>query len=221
MLNNYKTMLEKTQKRVRDLAEDVKNAYVLAVEASETKAIDKATQARGMLKNAHERNNKIDNEIIKTLALYAPEARDLRIVFAYIKIAGELTRISDYVRNFAKKVKMQISGEVELDALEGDMRSFLESTKNSLSAAVASIETDSLDALETLYRKVNVEESKCDDIISILEKNILQQICISPESAEDMVEFIKTMRKLERISDRSVNIVKLAYFAKKGGKLKL
>ena len=36
-----------------------------------------------------------------------------------------------------------------------------------------------------------------------------------------MVEFIKTMRKLERISDRSVNIVKLAYFAQKGGKLKL
>ena len=221
MLTNYKEILQKSQKRVMDLANDVLTAYTLAVEASETKDLEKATQARNMLKDAHERNNKIDNEIIKTLALFSPEAKDLRIVVAYLKIASELTRISDYVRSFAKKVKMQISGEVDLSALEGDMRSFLESTRKSLEAAVQSIEASSVDALETLYRKVNVEESKCDDIISILEKNILQQICVNPEDAEDMVEFIKAMRKLERISDRSVNVVKLAYFAQKGGKLKL
>ncbi len=221
MLTNYKEILQKSQKRVMDLANDVLTAYTLAVEASETKDLEKATQARNMLKDAHERNNKIDNEIIKTLALFSPEAKDLRIVVAYLKIASELTRISDYVRSFAKKVKMQISGEVDLSALEGDMRSFLESTRKSLEAAVQSIEASSVDALETLYRKVNVEESKCDDIISILEKNILQQICVNPEDAEDMVEFIKAMRKLERISDRSVNVVKLVYFAQKGGKLKL
>jgi len=221
MLTNYKEILQKSQKRVMDLANDVLTAYTLAVEASETKDLEKATQARNMLKDAHERNNKIDNEIIKTLALFSPEAKDLRIVVAYLKIASELTRISDYVRSFAKKVKMQISGEVDLSALEGDMRSFLESTRKSLEAAVQSIEASSVDALEMLYRKVNVEESKCDDIISILEKNILQQICVNPEDAEDMVEFIKAMRKLERISDRSVNVVKLAYFAQKGGKLKL
>ena len=221
MLTNYKEILQKSQKRVMDLANDVLTAYTLAVEASETKDLEKATQARNMLKDAHERNNKIDNEIIKTLALFSPEAKDLRIVVAYLKIASELTRISDYVRSFAKKVKMQISGEVDLSALEGDMRSFLESTRKSLEAAVQSIEASSVDALEMLYRKVNVEESKCDDIISILEKNILQQICVNPEDAEDMVEFIKAMRKLERISDRSVNVVKLVYFAQKGGKLKL
>jgi phosphate transport system protein len=221
MLTNYKAILEKSQRRVLELAADVLKAYNLAVEASVEEKLEKANEARVLLKDAHNRNSKIDNEIIKTLALFSPEARDLRVVIAYLKIASELTRISDYVRSFAKKVKMQISGEVELSTLRDDMNSFLESTRKSLQAAVESIEAESEDKLENLYRKVNVEESKCDDIISILEKNILQQICVNPEDAEDMVAFIKSIRKLERISDRSVNIVKLTYFAHKGGKLKL
>jgi phosphate transport system protein len=221
MLTNYKAILEKSQRRVLELAADVLKAYNLAVEASVEGKLEKANEARALLKDAHNRNSKIDNEIIKTLALFSPEARDLRVVIAYLKIASELTRISDYIRSFAKKVKMQISGEVELTELRDDMNSFLESTRKSLQAAVESIEAESEDKLENLYRKVNVEESKCDDIISILEKNILQQICVNPEDAEDMVAFIKSIRKLERISDRSVNIVKLTYFAHKGGKLKL
>ncbi len=221
MLENYKEILEKSRQRVLQLGDDVLSAYTLTVQGCQEQDISKASQARNMLKDSHERNSKIDNEIIKTLALFSPEARDLRVVIAHLKIASELTRIADYIRSYAKKVKMQISGEVELSPLRDDMNSFLESTRKSFEAALTSIQADSEEKLENLYRKVNVEESKCDDIISILEKNIIQQICINPEAAEDMVEFIKTMRKLERISDRSVNIVKLAYFAHKGGKLKL
>lgn len=221
MLENYKEILEKSQDRVYTLAKEVLEAYELAVQGSQNQDLEMASKARSMLKDAHNTNSKIDNEIIKVLALFSPEAKDLRMLIAYLKIASELTRIADYVRSYAKKVKMQISGEVELTTLREDMNSFLESTRKSLEAAVASIKAENIEQLENLYRQVNVEESKCDDIISILEKNIIQQICSNPEASEDMVEFIKMMRKLERISDRSVNIIKLAYFAQKGGKLKL
>ncbi len=221
MLTNYKEILEKSRQRVLELASDLLKAYKLAVEASQEGDAQKASEARALLKDAHQRNSKIDNEIIKTLALFSPEARDLRVVIAHLKIASELTRISDYVRTFAKKVKMQISSEFDVAPLRNDMNSFLESTRKSLEAAVHSIEADSEETLENLYRKVNVEESKCDDILSIMEKNILQQICVDPEASGDLVDFLNTIRKLERVSDRSVNIVKLAYFAYKGGKLKL
>ncbi len=221
MLENYKQILEKSRNRVLELADDVYHAYELSQEAFKEGDVTKATEARALLKDTHNINSKIDNEIIKTLALFSPEARDLRVVIAYLKIASELTRISDYIRAYAKSVKMQISGEFALENLKDDTISFLQSTGKSLFAAINAIKADSEDALETLYQKVNVEESKCDDIHSILEKNVIQQICIMPESASDFVVFLKNLRKLERISDRSVNIVKLAYFAQKGGKLKL
>ena len=221
MLENYKQILEKSKARVLGLAEDVLRAYSLSIEAFEKSDIEKATEARSMLKDAHDRNNKIDNEIIKTLALFSPEARDLRVVISHLKIASELTRISDYVRTYAKNVKMGISGDFELEGLKEDTLSFNQSTYKSLKAAVDAIDAQSEEKLENIYRTVNVEVSKCDDIYSILEQNIVQQICITPESARDFIYFHKSMRKVERISDRSVNIVKLAYFAQKGGKLKL
>ncbi len=221
MLQNYKEILKKSKNRVLDLANDVLKAYGMSIEAFETNDIEKAAQARALLKDAHDRNSKIDNEIIKTLALFSPEARDLRVVIAHLKIASELTRISDYVRTYAKNVKMSISGDFEIEGLKEDTISFNQSTYKSLKAAVDAIDAESEDSLENIYRQVNVEVSKCDDIYSILEQNIVQQICITPESARDFIYFHKSMRKVERISDRSVNIVKLAYFAQKGGKLKL
>ena len=221
MLQNYKEILKKSRNRVLDLANDVLKAYGMSIEAFETSDIEKAAQARALLKDAHDRNSKIDNEIIKTLALFSPEARDLRVVIAHLKIASELTRISDYVRTYAKNVKMSISGDFEIEGLKEDNISFNQSTYKSLKAAVDAIEAESEESLENIYRQVNVEVSKCDDIYSILEQNIVQQICITPESARDFIYFHKSMRKVERISDRSVNIVKLAYFAQKGGKLKL
>ena len=221
MLENYEKILEKSRSRVLGLAEDVLTACTLAFNACREDDLDKASEARAMLKDAQERNSKIDNEIIKTLALFSPEAKDLRVVVSHFKIASELARIADYIRTYAKNVKMQISGEFLLDELKVDTISFEQSTLKSLQAAVDAINTDSVEALEILYRKVNVEESKCNDILSILEKNAIQQICVMPENAEDFVMFLKSMRKLERISDRSVIIVKLTYFAQKGGKLKL
>ncbi len=221
MLENYEKILVKSRGRVLALGEDVLKAYELSFEAFKETDVAKASQARVLLKDSHDRNSKIDNEILKTLALFSPEAKDLRVVIAHLKITSELTRMADYVRSFAKSVKMQISGEFELEGLKEDTISFQTSTLKSLQAAVESIRLESEESLEMLYRKVNVEESKCDDILSIIEQNIIQEICNLPEQAGDFVSFLKSMRKVERISDRSVNIVKLSYFAHKGGKLKL
>ncbi len=221
MLKNYKEILDKSRKRVLDFASMILDACELTMDAFKNGDIQKANNAREMLKNAHSINSKIDNEIIKTLALFSPEARDLRIVVAHLKIASELTRISDYVRSCAKSIKMQISGEFDLSTLRDDTIAYMSSTQKSLYSAIESLKTDSNSRLEELYRAVNVEESKCDDIHSILEQNTLEQICLTPEMAKDFIVFLKSMRKLERISDRSLNIVKLSFFAQKGGKLKL
>ncbi len=221
MLKNYKEILDKSRKRVLDFASMILEACELTMDAFKNGDIQKANDARELLKNAHSINSKIDNEIIKTLALFSPEARDLRIVVAHLKIASELTRISDYVRSCAKSIKMQISGEFDLSTLRDDTMAYMSSTQKSLYSAIESLKTDSNSRLEELYRAVNVEESKCDDIHSILEQNTLEQICLMPEMAKDFIVFLKSMRKLERISDRSLNIVKLSFFAQKGGKLKL
>ncbi len=218
MLDSYKQVLQSSKQKLLELVCDIKDALQLCIDASLEHDIEKAKKARSILKNSHSKSNKIDNSIIETLALFSPEAKDLRVIVSHLKITSELSRVSDYVKSYAKKISLQI--EIDSKIIQDDMRLLLQSTLNSLDIASRSIETESLQELEELYGDVNIEESRCDDLISVVQKTLLQHIS-SVEEVEDLISFTKTLRKLERISDRSVKIVNLSYFAQKGGKLKL
>lgn len=221
MLENYKEILDKSKNRVLEFGNDIIKAYDLLLEGFRDEDVIKLDEARSLLKGAHNRNSKIDNEIIKTLALFSPEARDLRVVIALLKIASELTRISDYIRACTKNIKIQITSDFSINDIREDMEAYMQSAGKSLKAAVASIMANSEEELEKLYRDVNVEESKCDDMLSVLEQSVIQKIYKNAEEAENYIALLKNMRKYERVSDRSVNIVKLSYFAIIGGKIKL
>jgi len=104
---------------------------------------------------------------------------------------------------------------------DGTRVAFYKSTLKALSASVELIKTTSQDELNNLIREINLEESKCDDFVSILEKNVLMQICKESSNAEFVAKRLNSIRKLERISDRCVNIAKLSKYALEGGKLKL
>ncbi len=220
MLENYKKNLDKTKEKLIDLTYDILNSFQLTSEGFEDLDISRLNKAKKMLKNIHDRSNKIDNEIIKTLALFSPEASDLRILIAYLKITNELSRIGDYIKTHIKAIKIQIINELNIDSLKQNATLFHKSTKHSLETVIESLDANE-DSIDSIFRKVNVQESKCDDIFSILEKDILEHICLDPNFASEYVRFLNSLRKLERISDRSVTIVRLNYFAKKGGKIKL
>ena len=74
--------------------------------------------------------------------------------------------------------------------------------------------------IEDFYTKVMVEESKNDDLFSILEKEILTMIIGEQELSIEYVKVLGTLRKLERSCDRSVNIANLMLFASQGGEIR-
>src|SRR5271154_5582447 len=59
----------------------------------------------------------VEEEVLKTLALYQPVAVDLRFVVAVLKINNDLERMGDLARNIAKRVLFLMQCErVELPA---------------------------------------------------------------------------------------------------------
>ncbi len=70
---------------------------------------------------------------------------------------------------------------------------------------------------EDIYRAVMVEESKGDDLHSILEKEILSRIIIEGDLSIEYVRVLRTLRKLERAADHAINIAKLMLYSKEGG----
>jgi phosphate transport system protein len=225
MLTKYEEALNNLVAEVHAFGKVDEEAFAKVFEAVKENSLEKAEEARLLLKGNHKTNAKIDMNAITMLALYGPEASDLRRVVTLLKIANELSRIGDYIKTHAKNLRQQIAGSEEGHVLlaqdQGTRDAFYESTLRALQLANEAIVTTDSDKLDDLARQINVEESKCDDFVSILEKNMVSHICARSEQAEEIIETLHIMRKLERISDRCVNIVKLARYAIEGGKLKL
>jgi phosphate transport system protein len=223
MLSKYEEALQELANEVHGFGKLNEEAFEKVYEALKTNNPSKANEARKLLKNNHKTNARIDMNAITTLALYAPEARDLRRVITQIKIASELSRIGDYIRTHAKNVLSELAMDEEKEMREMDKTqdAFYQSTLSALRLALDMILEQDSESLDNLARKISVEESKCDDFVSILEKNMITKICTLPDQAEDLVDHLHVIRKLERISDRCINIAKLTRYAVEGGKLKL
>src|SRR5277367_5814507 len=82
----------------------------------------------------------VEEEVLKTLALYQPVAADLRFVVAVLKINNDLERMGDLAKNIAKRVLFLT--QCERFDLPGDFRSMAAKTqamvKQSLDALVNS-----------------------------------------------------------------------------------
>ncbi len=218
MLPKYKEALDKLIEDAYKLANSAKEGFEIVVEVLESKDLERLKEAKALVKGSSKKESKIDMKAIETLALYAPEATDLRKVATIIKMSSEFSRICDYVKAQANTLMQEIINEEPID--DSTRVAFYKSTLKALSLSVELIKADD-SALHDLIREISIEESKCDDFVSILEKSIISTMCENKEDMEFIVKRLNSVRKLERISDRCVNIAKLMKFAIEGGKLKL
>ncbi len=220
MLTNYEDRLNAIKQLLNEMGAAVIEANEKTLEGFRYSNSEKLNEARVLLKNIDDNGNKIDNNIVTTLALFGPEATDLRELISYLKITSELVRIGENTKSYAKCMKNQLKSDLDFEELSEYAIHLHQSAINALRLAIETFEISDKDEIESAFRKVKIEESKTDDIYTILEKNILAKVCAVLDDTADYIKVLSTMRKLERIADRSVNIAKLMVFAEKGGKIK-
>lgn len=73
--------------------------------------VSRFESSKTLLKNVEAQANAIDNEIVVTLTLFGPEARDLRKMIAYLKITNEVVKIAENVRSFSKRMVGHLQGD--------------------------------------------------------------------------------------------------------------
>ena len=212
-LNEIYGLLETLRNSINEAASEAENGVI-------TLEVSSFNKARDLLKNTESHANEIDQNILKTFALFEPEAVELRELVAYLKITSEIVRLSDNVKSFSKRMKGHINSEVDFTTLQEYSNHLAKSAFKSIHFAMDSLHVKDKEKVSDKYREVCVEESKTDDLYSILEKNIMADLCKDIEKSTDSIEVLSTMRKLERMADRAVNITKLILFARKGGEIK-
>ena len=142
----------------------------------------------------------VEEECLKTLALYQPVAIDLRFIVAVLKINNDLERIGDLAINIAQRTRNLTRHRgvgVPFD-LNGMLTKTMAMVKGSADALVASD--------TALAWKVCEDDEEVDRIHQDAFGKIQEGIRARPDLVDYYVSLLSVSRNLERIADHATNI---------------
>jgi phosphate transport system protein len=142
----------------------------------------------------------VEEECLKTLALYQPVAADLRFVIAILKINNDLERMGDLATNMAKRAIFL--AHCERPELIGDIRT--------MAVKAQSMVKNSLDALVNhdakLARKVREDDDEVDALRDEIQAKVRRLMREDPEKFECWSKLNSASRHVERIADMATNV---------------
>ncbi len=152
----------------------------------------------------------VDRLAIRTIALRAPMANDLRDVIAALKISGVLERIGDYAKNIAKRVNdMEGRSKVEPLTLVPAMADIAQGMVRDVLNAYGS--RDAMLAVEVIRR-----DEKLDQFYNTLFRSLLTHMMENPATITSAAQLLFVARNLERIGDHATNVAEMVYYAATG-----
>ena len=219
MLKTYEEKLNNIKDEISQLGQEVVDALELSLKALKNKDIASLKDIDLSSKKLNIKSNEIDNIIVTTLALYSPEAKDLRQLVSYLKISNELVRAGSNVRDFIKMFRKAYSDDLNTSTILEYAIPLQSSALLSLLTTLSMIDETSVKHIEEKYHRVIVEESKTDDLYSMIEKNILKLISKNLDLSKEYFDILSALRRLEKTADRAVSIANLLQFAQVGGEM--
>jgi phosphate transport system protein len=152
----------------------------------------------------------VDNLGLRVLALRQPVARDLREVFAALRIASDLERICDYAANVAKRsMALNQSPPVQpVHALPRMAQLAQLLVKDVIDAYVAH---DSDKAYSVWMR-----DRELDQMYASLFRELLTYMMEDPRSITACTHLLFMAKNIERIGDHATNIAENLYYLVNG-----
>lgn len=142
----------------------------------------------------------LDNKCTAAIALYQPEAKDLRLILMIYRINSDLERLGDQAVNIAESVE-HLAGDPVVAALPE-----LVQMKD---AALAMLK-DSLDAFATedveQSRAVCNADSRVDELNKAIYHHLVELLKSNSALTERYLHLLRVAKNLERIGDLSTNI---------------
>lgn len=168
----------------------------------------KAVVARDKKLDALE--SEVDAMAIRTIALRAPMADDLREIIAALKIGGVLERIGDYAKNIAKRAP-RIEGRSRFEPL-----TLIPAMGELASGMVHDVLTAFAARDPVLAREVIERDQKVDAFYDSIFRNLVSYMVENPATISSAAELLFVARNIERIGDHATNVAEMVHFAAVG-----
>jgi len=154
--------------------------------------------------------SEVGHDVLHLLALRQPMARDLRAVYAALKIAADIERIGDYAANAAKR-SIAINHFAALDAT-ANLRPLAElATALVRDALRAYREGDAERAMRVRNRDVEL-----DALHTAFHRSLLTYLMEDPTQLTPGIHLLFIAKNIERIGDHATNIAENTWFLVNG-----
>jgi phosphate transport system protein len=217
MLPTFRTNLDDIRGKITAIGKSLVESNELILQALQICDEAKFNEARNKIKNITSKTDEIDNGIIKVLALFTPEARDLRQVVAYFKITNELARACSNTRSFIRGFT-DVCKDLDVKEINEYATLMQTSTVKAIDATVKMINIDDADELQEMYEEVLIEENKADDLYEMIERKLVEQ-AENTNMFEKYHRMLRALRKSEKIANRAISVANLLVYIKMGGNI--
>lgn len=199
MTTHLQRAMHLIKKEILSLGAMVEDRFKKSIEAVKTENLQLAQFIIDTDFEVDEREIEVEEECLKTLALYQPVATDLRLIVAVIKINNDLERIADYAVNIARRF---MTSSENLNKFTYDYTAMAEQAsrmlKKSLDALV-SMDADMAHEVRTMDREVNIMRNDAYDAMK-------KAIRATPDRVGEIINMYLISRHIERIGDHTTNI---------------
>jgi phosphate transport system protein len=154
--------------------------------------------------------HQVSHDVVRLLALRAPMARDLREVFAALRIAADIERIGDYAANVAKR-SIPLSMVAPVAPARG-LRRLSELAAASVRKVLAAYRDN--DAARA--HEVWTDDVELDEAYTGLFRELLTYMMEDPRSITACTHLLFMAKNIERIGDHATNIAENVWFVATG-----
>ncbi len=206
--------LEETKKLVIEMASLVQESIKSAIESLNNQDMDLAEEIIKKDDVIDSYEVEIERKCIRMLALYQPEASDLRLVMGIYKIVSDLERMGDEAENIAERslllaqepplkpyVNLTMMAEMAHEMVEDSVISFLNR------------DTD-------IAKKVIKRDDMVDELYHQLERELITYVMEDPRNIRKAINLSFVARHFERIADHAENIAEAAIYWAEGEMIK-
>jgi phosphate transport system protein len=198
---------------IAEMGARAETAVVASLKALNDHDLELAASTRAQDKIIDTLETEVERLVVRTIALRAPMADDLRELIAALKMSAVIERIGDYAKNIAKRVP-QMEGRIPNSAKEqlSDMGEIVVEMIRTAMDAYAKRDID-------LALAVTVRDDVVDQLNKDLFVDFVAYVVKNPTNATEVAHLLFTAKNLERIGDHTTTVAQMIYFTETGENL--
>ena len=214
MIERYIADLDELKKSFIEMADMARKIINDAMESLMERDSEKAKATYQFDRLIDIKELEIEERCVRILALYSPEAADLRFVVSILKSIVDLERVGDLARDICETA-IRLS-EVPPIKPYVDLPRMLKIVSEMLKDSVMALLRGDVELAKEIIDKDDIVDSfyerLFDELVEISQKN--------PENAAIAVRLILVVKSLERVGDHATNIAEYAIYYKTGDVVK-